>query len=156
MTYRLQASNGELLDALFEIEGRDVVFRARGGSISSGKGNNTEYGPALRLLFQRLSLAGIQVDRAFVDSAAVKSLAFVERQVLGPEDGELTPEEQFTVVSSRMRTVRAAGSVDRKGGNSTKRLRIRLQTDILDASLARLLGGRPTMQGSDRPSTTVS
>jgi hypothetical protein len=128
MTYQVLADDGRGMDAHIEIDPTGITFHSRGGSSAKGTVKNADYGPALRLLLRRIASAQLAFDRAWVDSSEVQSVPIDQRTIL--RSGELDPDgsSAFTIMSTRMKTV--GQSNERRGGNSTKRIRIQFAAKI--------------------------
>jgi hypothetical protein len=122
--YKLRDDDGTLLDAAMHFDDGDIVLHARGGSRANAL--NPDYLPALRLLLIRLHAAGAQVSAAWVDSRVARRVPEESRRVLDQGDSGLAPAAQLSLISERMKTVARAGDALARGGNSTKRLRLRL------------------------------
>lgn len=131
MTYQVIDEDGRGMDAHLEADGSGITLHSRGGSSARGTVKNAEYGPALRLILRRIAAARLHFDRAWVDSNEVQRLPVDERIIL--RSGELDPDgsSAFTLMSSRMKLI-GQGS-GRKGGNSTKRVRIQF-SEAVDVS----------------------
>lgn len=125
-TFKIIGDDERQVDATFAIEGAEIVFHARGGSKSSGTAVNTEYGVGLRLLLRRLAEAGLEIEEVLVDSSVVRSLPDVERRVLSGQESALSLEQQYTLITSRMKDIGRDPGARAGGGNSTKRIRIRI------------------------------
>ena len=120
-------SDGDIpIDAHLELDGNDIVFHSRGGKRGAPNQRNSDYGSGLRLLLQRLAVAKISVDRAWVDSDRVQNVPIEHREILGEADRNLSPEQCFTLLSSKMKSVGQSGDGRQQGGNSTKRIRVKL------------------------------
>src|SRR5262245_17305150 len=126
MSHQVLDQNGHGMDAHLDLEPSAVVFHSRGGSRSRGDEKNRAYGPALRLLLDRIAAAKLPIEGAWVDSNKVQGLPIAQRVILNPAELSQGPSEAFRLMSSRMREVGHVGS--RAGGNSTKRIRIKLST----------------------------
>lgn len=125
MVYQVLNGEGSPLDAHFEVAGRDIIFHSRGGKKNTPTIRNQDYGPALRLVLERLAGAGAAVSGVWVDTARTASLSEDQRLVLYGQDLKRPPAEQFTILSEAMRLVgRKKGGP--YGGSTTKRIRIRV------------------------------
>ena len=82
MIYKVVDFEGKPLDARYEIDGDSIVFHSRAESSTPGA-QHAHYGPALRVLLQRLSKAGLRISGAWVDSLAASRLSEEERRGLG-------------------------------------------------------------------------
>lgn len=122
MPYQI-VSNGVVLDAQIEIEGGDVRLYSRSGRSGSASARNVDYSPGLRALLEQLRAAGISVMEAFVDSGAVQTMPLDDRRILSSEDAGAGPDEQYRLLSQRMRRVGRTGS--QPGGNNNKLIRLR-------------------------------
>lgn len=127
-------ASGRLLDATYFIEPAgdavDLIMESRSGGSDGRPGRNTDYNPALTLLLERLAALGASILDAWVDSKRTRDLQI--------------PEEERKLVATPVR-LRGVGDIDAlrlemgkaqadiaqasgsaKGGNRTKRIRIRL------------------------------
>jgi len=139
LPYQVVGSDGSPLDAHFDVSGCDIVLFSRGGKKNTPSMRNQAYGPALRLILQRLSDSGAKIAAAWIDSSKTASIAPAEKLVLSGSELELLPAEQFTVMSENMRRFgRPSGAP--YGGSPTKRVRIRMAKN-LGAELAEIVGG---------------
>jgi hypothetical protein len=137
MTYQVLEEDGRGMDAHVEVDPTGLTFHSRGGSSTKGTVKNADYGPALRLVLRRIASARLPFARAWVDSSEVQGIPVEDRTIL--HTGELDPDgsSAFTLMSNRMKTV--GQDNDRKGGNSTKRVRIQFATEIGVAKLEKAL-----------------
>jgi hypothetical protein len=129
------------LDAHFEIESGDIIFHSRGGNKRTSP-VNSQYAEGLRLILQRLVGAKIDIDSAWVDSSTVQGIPLKDRKVLGSDDTGILAADAFTRVSRRMKLVGRDADASPVGGNSTRRLRMRLVGKRSDDELVRLLKGK--------------
>lgn len=125
MPLPLVTDDGRLLDAHYDIEGDTLILHSRGGR-KGPAARNTAYGEGLRLILTRFEKSGLTIDSAWVDSSAVRNLPIGQRIVLNSGDFPLSPDQAFTLASRRMKTVGAASALRASGGNSTRKLRLRL------------------------------
>src|SRR5262245_35455517 len=102
MSYQVVDQDGRGMDAHVDLDPLGIVFHSRGGSGHRGDVRNQEYGPALRLLLQRIADAQVQIDAAWVDSSRVQALPIAERTILTPNDMRGGASEAFRLMSSRM------------------------------------------------------
>lgn len=123
-TYQLIDEHDQLIDAHLELDGSDIVFHSRGGKSGAPKQRNSQYATGLRILLDRLAVAKITIDRVLVDSGAAQALSEMDREILGISDRNITPEQCFKHLSSRMKAIGQSSTA--KGGNSTKRIRLKL------------------------------
>lgn len=128
MTYEVLADDGRGMDAHVEVDPTGITFHSRGGSSAKGTVKNADYGPALRLLLRRITSAHLSFDRAWVDSSEVQGIPVEDRTILRREELDPDASSAFTLMSNRMKAVGQAN--DKKGGNSTKRVRIQFATEI--------------------------
>lgn len=117
---RLHSSN----DTLVWRAGRLYSRSGRSGSASA---RNVDYSPGLRALLEQLRAAGIGVKEAFVDSGAVQAMPLDDRRILSSEDAGADPDEQYRLLSQRMRRVGRTGS--QPGGNNNKLIRLRTDAE---------------------------
>lgn len=127
MAYQLQADDGSLLDAHFDVLDDSIVFHSRGGSKGS-QALNPDYSQALRLLLERLQRAGKPVHRAWVDSTRVREMPIADRVILGPHEANEPAANLVSLMGRRMQVIGKKPSS--KGGNSTKRIRLELAAGI--------------------------
>jgi len=131
---QLRRANGSLINAEITIEerrdsgGTDVIVHSRGGARGSAAERNPDYFEALEELLRLLGQADAVVTAICVDSNRVRRLPESERQL----------DLSFPIKLSRIRDLdRLRKDITRaqqwigqtpgaKGGNSTKRIRIRL------------------------------
>lgn len=125
--YQVTDNDGVTLNAHFELDGRSLTFLSRGGS-KGGSPINPDYAQALRLVLERLAAVGNPVLGAWVDSSKVQKLPLEERSIFGAADRAATPAQAFTLMSVRMKGVGRRSGVVGGGGNSTKRIRLELQS----------------------------
>ena len=152
---RFLDDTGAELDAAYEVDSGDLILYSRGGSISSGQARNTDYGPAFRLLLERLQESDFQLRDVLVDSDRARHLPEEERRIFAGSDRHLAPDELFTRLSNRM-----AGVGQRKGdtgGNRTKRVRFRFDPVPSHAFIIETLGGgQPAVSRAERlPAETL-
>lgn len=128
MTYQILGEDGRGMDAHVELDPSGITIHSRGGNSARGTVKNADYGPALRLVLRRIASAHLPFDQAWVDSSEVQNLPIDERTIL--RSAELDPDgsSAFTLMSSRMKLV--GQDNNRKGGNSTKRVRIQFAKQI--------------------------
>lgn len=143
MTFQVVDDDGNPLDAHFDLEGADVIFHSRGGTKGSAAARNTDYGRALRLLLDRIEGHSLGLQGAWVDSSYVQSLPIEQRTILGPDDMSGGAAGAYTLMASRMRKVGRPEAATGAGGNQSKRIRIRLSTDLPTTELLRRLRGVP-------------
>lgn len=122
MAYQI-VSEGVVLDAQIEIDGNDIRLFSRSGRTGTPSARNSDYAPGLRAVLDQLKAANIAVEEAFVDSGRVQTLALEDRRILSSVDQGATPDEQFRLLSQRMRQIGRTG--DRPGGNNNKLIRLR-------------------------------
>ena len=141
MAYQLKADDGTLLDAHFDVEGDSFVFHSRGGGKGS-KALNPDYSAALRLLLERLQLAGEPVQRAWVDSGPVQKLPIDGRTILAPHEVNEPAANLVRLMAGRMQLV--GKSPASKGGNATKRIRLVLTKGTVAELLLTVLRAVPS------------
>jgi hypothetical protein len=130
--------NGNPLDAKFEVQrtgaALSVVIEARGGTKGTSAARNTDYGPGLTLLLERLRDRGARISDAIVDSKATEHLPPAARRltIAGysyPMTVDDPVELQLRLGAAQARVGRERGA--KGSGNRTKRLRISLVFDGL-------------------------
>ena len=134
------------MEAHFEVDENSIIFHSRSGAAPGRDGRNVDYSPALRLLLERLARAGVTVEKAWVDSSRVQSIAVADRTILDERDAGLPPSEQCSRMASRMQAVGRSADVKSDHGNSTKRIRIQLAAATGLKGVATLLGGVPSQR----------
>jgi hypothetical protein len=141
MLYQVKAADGSLLNAHFHLVGKTAWFLSRGGKKGEGS-SNADYGPALRLLLERLNAATIGIEGIWVDSSSVQGIPLLDRKILTPAEWLESPQSAFTLLSRRMKAVgQSATSSAKPGGNSTRKLRIDLATKMGESQIVGVLGG---------------
>jgi hypothetical protein len=125
---------GKLLNAAFstEPEGEWValIMESRSGRVAGRPGRNADYNPALTLLLLRLARLDATLVDALVDSRKTATLGIpeAERRLI-TEPIQLAQVPDMKALRVRMGTAQAKIAQDvsaTKGGNSTKRIRLRL------------------------------
>lgn len=134
-------AEGVPLDAHFEIDETDIIYHSRGGTRGALNARNTDYAKGLRLLLERVSASNLAVQSIWVDSSRVQHLPLSERIVVSGTDANADPGTVFSIASRNMQQVGSATGAA-NGGNSNKRLRIRLSADIAETDLLNILAGK--------------
>lgn len=130
--------DGNQIDASYSIEDGDLILHSRGGA-KSDDARNVDYGPALRLLLQRIKTANISLTRVLVDSSRTINLPIDDRTIFTSEDADLSDQELFTQLSKRMAKVgQKPGTAS---GNQTKRIRFIFRDRFSPEFLMETLGG---------------
>ncbi|MFC6935116.1 hypothetical protein ACFQHO_35550 [Actinomadura yumaensis] len=122
------------MDAEYTVEtepGRgllSLVMESSSGASTNRAPRNTEYRPVLRLLLERLKARGSVLEDGLVDSRATSSLPEAERRLF---TDRIRLVEVHDVEALRRRLCTAQTTVGQspnatKGGNATKRIRLRL------------------------------
>jgi hypothetical protein len=142
MFYQVKSDDGGLLNAHFQLKGSSIWFLSRGGT-KGVDAANSDYGPALRLLLERMNRAGISIEGVWVDSTSVQGIPLEERRILSPTEWPQSPQSAFTLLSKRMKPIgQTAGA--KSGGNSTRKLRIDLSTRMHEREIVDVLGAVAT------------
>nr|WP_320141650.1 HNH endonuclease signature motif containing protein [uncultured Cohaesibacter sp.] len=133
--YNPRDEKGDELDAKYSVEslknGFDLVIESRGGSTGGRPPRNTDYAPALMLHLRRMAQVGMVLDDLQVASSEAMRLPENMRQIR--PSGYTLPLELVTVSDFeglRLAIGRATGEHEtksKKGGNRTKRLRLRMR-----------------------------
>lgn len=133
--YNSHDDEGIELDAKFSVEslndGFDLVIESRGGSTDGRKPRNTDYAPALVLHLRRMARVGMVLDDLQVASSEAMRLPESMRQIR--PSGYTLPLELMTMSDFdelRLAIGRATGEHEtksKKGGNRTKRLKLRMR-----------------------------
>jgi 5-methylcytosine-specific restriction protein B len=125
---------GGSLNATFsaEPEGNWValIMESRSGRAAGRPGRNADYNPALTLLLERLARLDATLVAALVDSRKTQALGIPEmkrRLITEPVKLALVPDmEAFRAQMGTAQAKIAQEPDATKGGNSTKRIRLRL------------------------------
>lgn len=133
--YNPRDEKGDELDAKYSVEslkdGFDLVIESRGGSTGGRPPRNTDYAPALVSHLRRMARVGMVLDDLQVASSEAMRLPENMRQIRPL--GYTLPLELVTVSDFdelRLAIGRATGEHEtksKKGGNRTKRLRLRVR-----------------------------
>jgi hypothetical protein len=147
MIYQVLDDDGHALDAHLEIEGNDIVFHSRGGT--KGKdAQNADYSSGLRLLLRRIQDSKLSLAAVWVDSSMVQQMPLEERRILAQDETGAQAEQLLALLATRMKDVgREPAS---KGGNTTKRLRLRLGADLGEPQLVHQLHVAPAVSTATR------
>ncbi|MFI7453782.1 protein NO VEIN domain-containing protein [Nonomuraea sp. NPDC049714] len=126
--------DGHVLDAEYDVKaepgGRilSLVLESSSGTSANRAARNVQYRPALRLLLARLADRRAVLEEGLVDSRVTRALEEKERRLFDAPiqlDASTDAEElRLQLCSAQSSIGQAAGAV--KGGNSTKRIRLRL------------------------------
>lgn len=127
-------SAGRLLNANYSIEPAppcvDLIMYSRSGRSGASSGRNADYNPALTLLLERLGVLKATLLDAWVDSGRTRELEIPEskRKIIdSPVDlGAIDDMNSLRILMGRAQAEIAQASGAEKGGNRTKRIRIRL------------------------------
>lgn len=138
------------MDAHFEMQGGMLILHSRGGTIGTANAKNTEYGPALRILIERIKRAELMLIGVWVDSSRVQNLPMEVRQIFHPEEIKVSSTELFTLFSKRMAQVGRIPGSQKSRGNSTKRLRFAFAGNLSDERIATIVGTDETNSFSSR------
>ena len=127
--------SGQTLDAEYVVEREDhqlaLILSSSSGPAGTRPARNTAYRPALALLLARLRDLGAVIEDALVDSLSTQRHGTPESQrQLISSPIRLADEPDIEAV--RLRLTSAQARIDQapgaaKGGNSSKRIRLRLQ-----------------------------
>lgn len=138
--FQIISDDGSPIDAHFGIESDEVVFHSRGGT--KGKGAiNSEYALGLSVLLARLKRVSFAVERVWVDSSRVQGIPISQRTILTSEESQAPVDQIVKVLSTRMKAVGRSSS-ESSGGNSTRRIRMKISGGDAQA-LSLALGGTP-------------
>jgi len=107
-----------------------LIMESRSGRAAGRPGRNADYNPALTLLLERLARLDATLADALVDSRKTQALGIPEaerRLITGPVRLALVPDIEALRVRMGTAQAKIAQEPDAtKGGNSTKRIRLRL------------------------------
>ena len=125
---------GRPLNATFSAESEGdwiaLIMESRSGRAAGRPGRNADYNPALTLLLERLARLDATLADALVDSRKTQALGIpeVERRLITvPVRLALVPDMEALRVQMGTAQAKIAQEPDAtKGGNSTKRIRLRL------------------------------
>lgn len=151
--YQFHDDTGDPIDAHFEVKSGQLILHSRGGTTGTPNARNTEYGPALRMLLERISRSKLTLDGAWVDSSRVQNLPLDERQILFPQDQEALPDDLYTRLSRKMASVGRSSTAGVSGGNSTKRIRFAFAGNPYDERIVGIVGRGeivPALSGDGR------
>jgi hypothetical protein len=124
VVYKLLSDDNRPIDARLELDENDIVFHSRGGRKGGVDARNTDYSSGLLTLLKRLKATGLSIDGAWVDSRATHGRSREQCQILDAANKDLDAGQILSLLSERMRVV--GQNPGAKGGNSTKRIRIKL------------------------------
>jgi hypothetical protein len=133
MAFVVLGDDKSALDARFTVhDSATIIFHSRSGAKAKNP-RNSQYEVGLRLLLQRLAATATPIDSVLVDSSRVQSLPIEQRRILTTDEAGLPPNEMYALLASRMKSVGqdAASS----GGNSTRKIRIKLGADYAASDL---------------------
>ena len=137
--HKFNNDSGLALDAHFQTQDGILILRSRGGARGSSTAQNTEYGPAFRLLLERIDQSHLELEGIWVDSDRVRNLPPNDKRIWFPTDSSLSPTMLATTLSRRMAAV-GRDSRSRSRGNSTKRLRFMFTGNPSAKLIERVLG----------------
>ncbi len=130
---RVIDDNGRELNADYSVEREgeflSLLLESSGGRTSPGRPpRNNEYRPALELLLARLAEHGATLEDALVDSRHTRGMPEQERRLID-RPIVLSVQSDFEALRRRLSTAQASigqapGAT--KGGNASKRIRLRL------------------------------
>ena len=140
---------GRPLNATFstEPEGNRValIMESRSGRAAGRPGRNADYNPALTLLLERLARLDATLVDALVDSRKTQALGIPEmkrRLITEPIKLALAPDMEALRVQMGTAQAKIAQEPDAtKGGNSTKRIRLRLDVPGYGPDQAQRIAG---------------
>ena len=148
--YQFYDDSGALMDAHFEMQEEMLILHSRGGTIGTANAKNTEYGPALRILIERIKRAELMLVGVWVDSSRVQNLPMEERRIFHPKDIKVSSTKLFTLLSKRMAQVGRNPGSHNSRGNSTKRLRFVFAGNLSGGRIATIVGTDETNLTSNR------
>lgn len=144
MMYQVNDDEGSALDAHFEMQDRDLVLHSRSGTRGSENARNVDYSEALRLILRRLESAGISILSGWVDSTNVQRLPPEQRVIWTETDIGSSADQSFRLLSGRMKDIGRATDFAPGGGNSTKKIRLRLDRRLEKEAVQATLGATAT------------
>lgn len=131
---RAVTDDGRVLDAEYTVETEpdsgllSLVLESSSGSSTTRAPRNAEYRPALRLLLERLKARRAVMEDGLVDSRVTRSLPEAERRLF-TEPIRLADVHDVQALRRRLCTAQTTvgqSPIATKGGNATKRIRLRL------------------------------
>ena len=147
---QIHDDSGATIDARFEVRPKELILHSRGGASGSPNARNTRYGPALRLLLERIARSRLALDGVWVDSDRARELPIEQRRIHFPRDTGASPKQLFTRLSRRIASVGSDSSTRSGRGNSTKRLRLAFAGDPSDEQIVRIAGWGETDAASSQ------
>ena len=139
--------DGQVLDAEYFVEREKdwlaLILSSASGPAGSRPARNTAYRPVLALLLTRLQELGAVILDALVDSASTQrhGLEEAQRRLI---DSPIRLADELDIEALRLRLTSAQSRIGQspgasKGGNSSKRIRLRLEVpDFLPEEADRL------------------
>ena len=79
--YQFHDDSGAPIDSHFEVQSGELTLLSRGGTIGSANARNTQYGPALRLLLERIDRSELTITGVWVDSTLARKLPIEQRTI---------------------------------------------------------------------------
>jgi predicted HNH restriction endonuclease len=144
--------NGQVLHAEYVVEQDEdklaLILESAGGAAASRPARNKDYRPALALILARLRDLDAVIQEAFVDTRTTQRRGITEDQRKLIES-PIRLADELDIEAVRLRLTSAQARIGQapttaKGGNSSKRIRLRLEVP----------GFRP--DEADRLATTIS
>jgi hypothetical protein len=131
---RVRDATGKELDATYSVlsdgDRLALIMESRSGRSSTSPGRNSDYNVGLTTLLERLGRLNARLVDAFVDSRKTQTLGIPEADrliVRGPVRLAEVPDMESLRVQMGTAQAKVAQEPDAtKGGNSTKRIRLRL------------------------------
>ena len=142
--YQFHDDSGAPIDSHFEVQSGELILHSRGGTIGSANARNTQYGPALRILLERIHRSELTLTGVWVDSTPTRRLPIDHRAIFFPDDSQIPPQELSKRFSSRMAAVGRSPTAQHGKGNSTKRLLFTFAEGVTDERIARVAGWAET------------
>ncbi len=144
---------GSPLNATFSAEPEGnwiaLIMESRSGRAAGRPGRNADYNPALTLLLERLARLDATLVAALVDSRKTQALGIPEvdrRLITEPVQLALVPDMEALRVRMGTAQAKIAQEPDAtKGGNSTKRIRLRLDVPGYGPDQAQRIAGIVSM-----------
>ena len=138
--YQFHDDLGAPIDSHFEVQSGALILHSRGGTIGSSNARNTQYGPALRILLERIHRSELTLTGVWVDSTPARQLPIEHRAIFFSDDSQLPPQELSKRFLSRMAAVGRSPTARHGKGNSTKRLRFAFAEGVSDDRITRVAG----------------
>lgn len=123
MTHHVLDDAGRPLDAHLDLDGGEIVYHSRGGTLGGANARNLDYGRALRLILERVARSRHRLTGVWVDSDEALRLPRDQRAILSGTDLARPPVDQFRILSRNMQVFGRAPDAA-YGGSRVKKIRL--------------------------------